>query len=158
MYWIDKLLPGCCTNRNYQSKSELKKVKAYIPEIQITPQVDFSQIMPELENFEEEKKTPITQNIQKLPPKDITESRRSTNFTEASLESFKNPQILLKCDNCKTEAKGYCPACPSKRFCSQCFSEIHQTPSELHQFIKYRTKTEVSKQDYKKLIKIKSLM
>lgn len=156
MYWIDKFLPNCCTNRNIQEKGELRKVKTFMPEIHITPQVDFSQIMPELKSAQEEEKIPI--NILKQPSKLISDSRRSTNFTEESLENFSKTQILLKCDNCKNDAQGYCPACPSKRFCPQCFSDMHQSSSDLHQFIKYATKTKLNKQEYKKLIKIKSLL
>jgi hypothetical protein len=144
MYWIDKLLPACCKTRG---SSEKQRKKPDLPDLSITFKNEAC-----LNLQEEDRK--------ELKLGKISESRRSTNFTADTFKDLQSNDrhVLLTCEKCGLEATGYCPSCPHKRFCSECFEIMHKNLSGLHKFIEYKTSRSASKQDLKNLIKIKKFM
>ena len=87
------------------------------------------------------------------------QSRRSTNFTNFSfnltgkkenpadertegsaIKKDKQKSDELICGVCAELAEGYCPACPYKRFCTECFADDHRDKPGIHRFVSYEKK------------------
>ncbi|CAG9324747.1 unnamed protein product [Blepharisma stoltei] len=66
----------------------------------------------------------------------------SRNSTRSSFNSMDKVYVLLdqfRCANCAKKATGWCTGCPSKRFCSECFTLEHRNEDLNHKFCKYKT-------------------
>ena len=43
----------------------------------------------------------------------------------------------IRCFACYKKAKGFCPACPGKRYCKNCYSRTHSPNKNHHNFFAY---------------------
>ena len=169
MNWLERFIPSCCSSRQSSSvPRDLRPGISSMPEILISSEVseaDFSLSDP-LSLMSSTYETP-KDPLGLIPPKKCqspptSESRRSTSHTISSLDTASlNLGIIyieqLSCWDCGRGAKGYCPMCPSRRYCSQCFPKNHRISDTNHQFVAYSDK-KVRPGKVGSLIKIKSLM
>ena len=145
MYWIEKILPSCCSNRPSSNQNPSKSPSSFLPQINVICESS------DLPDSQEESKT--------QKPKASTQSRRSTNYTinSSDLSSIMIGNLYsetLACAICSNPAKGFCPSCPNLRYCQSYYNQTHKKTSKFHKFISYSYKKPC---EVNKLIKIKSL-
>ena len=169
MNWLEKFIPSCCSSRQPSNiPRNLRPGIPSMPEILISSEVkepDFSISDPlsQISSAYETPKDPLRLiKTKKCQSPSTSESRRSTSHTISSLDTVSlNLGIIyleqLSCWVCGRGAKGYCPMCPSRRYCNQCYPTKHKTFETNHQFIAYPDK-KVRAGKVGNLIKIKSLM
>ena len=169
MNWVEKFIPSCCSSRSGLPRNNSNKssgITLSLPDISMNQESSNDKIELSLisqvslyKNKEETKHSLKVLNKNRL--REISESRRSTNNTITSLDTSafkfgKNSSETLNCMICSAKAIGYCPLCPTSRYCKECYEEKHRIAMKSHKFIRYVTKN-MKNSEINQLVKIKTL-
>ncbi|OMJ79193.1 hypothetical protein SteCoe_20845 [Stentor coeruleus] len=154
--WLEKILPSCCSHRNYNQSDNSQKPDLshnFAKDIQIIPENEGENISKKEQNFVyDESVAQISQIF--FPPNNDIDYSSSTSLSISFSEIEEHIEIL--CAKCLNNASGFCPLCPNKRFCKQCFSKKHSLTAG-HLFIEYEEKKMITKK-LNSFAKIKSLL
>lgn len=154
--WLEKILPSCCSHRNFnQSDNSHKQASShdFTKDIQIIPGNEGENIPEKEQSYVcDESVAQISQVF--FPPSDGVDysSSSSLSINFSGIEEY----VEILCANCLNDASGFCPLCPNKRFCQECFSKGHSSASG-HSFVEYEEKKFITKR-LDSIFKIKSLL
>ena len=137
MQWIESIFLNCCSKRQTSEKKETKHMEMMMPEIEKEEAENYEMAQAFTQSLDEP-----GFNIIKLVPCFEENEEISRATTKASINSLDQAQdfINLACSGCQNQAMGYCVACPSRRFCSECFNKSHSLLSPVHRFCPYKSK------------------
>jgi hypothetical protein len=142
MYWVEKFLPSCCTSRKTPETITNKKLDSAITNQLDMLSIDEAFSQEELtknEMFSLSSNEGHLENTQVSSEVIIETHKPIENITDTPGKSNNENSVTSKllCGYCGNLASGYCPACPSLRFCRECYKANHIIQKQPHQFISY---------------------
>lgn len=142
MYWVERLLPSCCTSRKPpETITNQKPDSATINQLDMLS-IDEAFSQEELtknEMFSLSSSEEHLENTQVSSEVIIEIHKPIGNIPDTIRKSSieKSVTSILLCGYCESLALGYCPACPTLRFCRECYNANHVIQQKPHQFISY---------------------
>ncbi|OMJ77613.1 hypothetical protein SteCoe_22737 [Stentor coeruleus] len=142
MNWIERFLPSCCTSRKpHDTITNPKLETGIINQLDIIS-IDEAFSQEELTKNEMFSLSSSEEHLEntKVNSEVIIETPKPIEIYPISLGKSNienNTTSKLLCGFCGSLALGYCPGCPSLRFCKECYNENHIIHKKPHQFISY---------------------
>lgn len=140
--WLYKSVP-CCSTRIKTDKlpekapNEPKSAKSFdistmFPSIQIKNKLEHTVVQPDSEHMYESR-TKSSVSLESLSLSQ-DESKEDQN-----LQTYLVEEILNSCKICKKDAEGFCCACKTEKFCSDCFKIFHEHFPKFHVYFSFKT-------------------